>query len=164
MHRENNEPQQVIPQGAIWVKNYKLRQSIGNFISTRNVECNKCHSHFQSDLSEVEEQELNDVIVNHVMTVKLKAVREKFIAIFNPKKSLSTHPDFFLYVYQAYTGAPSVYPFPNASTESANRATFTAQGQGGIKPTPHHSTGTSQSQVGSFYKQDFGSGPGGKLG
>src|SRR3990167_5372199 len=147
MHQERKEvgrPQQTVAQGAIWVKNYKLRQSIANYISTRNIECTKCHHHFQADMSNVEEQELNETITNHVMTVKLKSVREKFIAIFNPRKSLSTHPDYLLYVYQAYTGAPSVYPFSNASSDTENRATFTAQGQEGHLASSNQIPGASQ--------------------
>ena|SRR3990167_7701262 len=122
------EKEKTIPQGAIWVKNFKLRQSIGNFISTKSVECPKCRNHFQDRLNEVQEEELNEVIVNHVMTVKLKVLREKFIAIYNPRKSLSTHPDYFLYVYQAHTGAPSVYPFSNTISSTTQGNSGLAQG------------------------------------
>jgi len=133
--------QQVTPQGAIWVKNFKLRDSISNFISTRNIECPKCKCHFQDDLDEIEQGELNETIINHVMTVKLKTVREKFIAIYNPKKSLSTHPDYFLYVYQAYTGAPAVYPFTTTTSKYENRGTESRQGQVNTRFDSHTSTG-----------------------
>ena len=136
--------QRVIPQGAIWIKNFKMRKAISNFISTRSIECPKCHCHFQDDLNNSQEQDLNETIVNHVMTVKLKAVREKFIAIYNPKKSLSTHPDYFMYVYQAYTGAPSVYPFSHSSSSSENRTTVTGQGQETTENTSNYTTGTSK--------------------
>ena len=134
-----------IPQGAIWVKNYKLRKTIANFVGTRDLECPKCHSHFQDDLSESEEQDLNETVINHVMTVKLKSVREKFIAIYNPKKSLSTHPDYFLYVYQAYTGAPAVYPFSNTSSAPTDRVDVTGKGQAESRISTDNTTGTYQS-------------------
>lgn len=117
--KENKETRESIPQGAIWVKNYKLRQSVMNFISTRDVECTKCHNHFQADLTPREEQELNDTIINQVMIVKITTLREKFIALCNPRKSLSYHPDYFVYCYQAYTGAPKVYPFTTTTTKTA---------------------------------------------
>ena len=106
-----------IPQGAIWVKNYKLRQSVATFISTKDVECPECHHHFNDVLSETQEAELYDTIVNQVMTVKIKILREKFIAISNTRKVVSTHPDYFLYVYQTHTGAPAVYPFASSTSK-----------------------------------------------
>lgn len=133
------EPKET--QGAIWVKNFKLRASISNFLSTRNIECPSCHSHFQDDLSEIEEESLNEAIVNHVLMVKVKALREKFIAIYNPRKSLSTHPDYFLHVYQAYTGAASVSPFaPSTSNASEGRVETTGRLEPSATST-HHSTG-----------------------
>lgn len=131
---------QTIPQGAIWVKNFKLRQSVSNFISTRSMECPACKCHFQADLSEPEEEELNETLVNHIMTVKVKALREKFIAIYNPRQSLSTHPSYFLYVYQAYTGASSVYPFASSSTNEATGTVASTQRQNNSLETPNIST------------------------
>ena len=138
-----------VPHGAIWVKNFKLRQSISNFISTRSVECPKCKSHFQDNLSESDEVELNDTIVNHVMTVKVKALREKFIAIFNPRKSVSTHPDYFLYVYQAYTGANSVYPFAPNSTNTTHGTVASNPGPQSTCTPPSYTTNLTGSVGGS---------------
>lgn len=137
-----NETSNSIPQGAIWVKNFKLRASISAFISTRDLECPGCKHHYQDELDEIEEGELNETIVNHVMTVKIKTVREKYIALYNPKKSLSTHPDYFLYVYQAFTGAPAVYPFNDGKSGAKDRNTVTIKGQDGVQPSPCDSTRT----------------------
>lgn len=136
---------ETIAQGAIWVKNFKLRQSVSNFISTRDLECPNCRHHFQLDLSEPEEESLNEAIVNHVMTVKIRSMREKYIAIFNPKKSLSTHPDYFLHVYQAFTGAPAVYPFTTKESDGTSRNFKPDEGQTGFNETSCTTTRACQS-------------------
>ena len=146
---------ETIPQGAIWVKNYRLRKNISNFISTRNIECPKCRAHFQDELTETQEADLNETVVNHVMTVKIKAMREKYIAIYNPKASLSTHPSYFLYVYQAYTGAPSVYPFTDSPAGQTDRVSVSiGQRQTSAGKDTRLTTGTYQSGIDSHRGED----------
>ena len=136
---------QVAPQGAIWVKNFKLRKAIADFISTMDVGCPKCTHHFQPTLSPNQEEDLNETVINHVMTVKIKAMREKYIAIFNPKKCLSTHPDYYLYVYQAFTGAPSVYPFNDKASQGAEGSNGRSEGHSSTHQSSYISSSTHKS-------------------
>ena len=138
---------ETVAQGAIWVKNFKLRQSISNFIATRALECPRCKHHYQDDLSETQEDSLNETITNHVMKVKIRSMREKYIAIYNPKASLPTHPNYFLYVYQAFTGAPAVYPFTSKEPFGTSRTFESKPGQTGFDETPCPPTGTHQSKT-----------------
>lgn len=124
--KEPRRTQAIQNEGGIWVKNFKLKKAVSDFVSTMDIDCPKCHTHFQHTMSEAQEADLNEALVNHVLVVKVRSLREKHIAIFNPKKCLSTHPDYFLYVYQAYTGAPAVYPFSTEKPDGAQRVAVEA--------------------------------------
>jgi|SRR3990167_99536 len=56
-------------------------------------------------------------------------IREKHIAIPNRKKTRPSQPDYFLHVYQPYTGASPVPPF------QARRSKETTRGSEGMEQT-----------------------------
>ena len=96
------------PVGAIWVKDFKLRESICEFLNRLKPVCEHCH---QLLSLEIDEPGLQQAIRSHTLSVKVKPLKEKFIAIENTRKRTATQPDYFLHVYQAYTGASPSYPF-----------------------------------------------------
>ena len=96
------------PVGAIWIKNWKLRDSITQFLGQSLVVCSHCH---EESHIEIDENALNQALKAHTLAIKVKSLKEKFIAIENTRKKKPTQPDYFLHVYQTHTGAAPAYPF-----------------------------------------------------
>ena len=103
------------PIGAIWVRGFKFRERLKKFLDEKKV------SYEDGELDEV-------FLASHTLSVKISDRKEKFIAIENGKKrgrpckcywqNGSFHqcrncakPDYFIHLYQAYTGANPEYPF-----------------------------------------------------
>lgn len=96
------------PVGAIWVKNWKLRDSIISFFKGQHQVCRGCGEEVSV---EFDEAALQEALKAHTLAVKVKILKEKFIAIENTRKRVPTQPDYFLHVYQTHTGADPTYPF-----------------------------------------------------
>ena len=92
------------PVGAIWIKNWKLKDSIIRFIEEKR--CSHCQSAYEVDV-----EGLNEAVKAHTLAVKVKSLKEKFLAIENTRKKDPKQPDYFLHVYQTHTGAAPSYPF-----------------------------------------------------
>ena len=122
------------PVGAIWVKDFKLRESLSEFINQLKPICDNCHCLINL---EIDEPGFKKAIKPNVLHVKIRQVqvppsesglektfktgqkvdvREKFIAIENTRKKTPTQPDYFLHIYQAHTGASVSYPFGTDKT------------------------------------------------
>lgn len=104
------------PVGAIWVKNFKLHESIREFVEAIRPICERCHA---TGSITFDSRSLNDAIKAHTMAVKVKSLKAKFIAIENSRKREPTQPDYFLHVYQTHTGATASYPFRVKPTEES---------------------------------------------
>lgn len=105
------------PVGAIWIRGYNLRERVKKMFEDHNVN--------------ITDGKLDEIFqTNHTLSVKVTALREKFIAIENKRKravdcscrvisgrkrlcNKCSNPDYFLHVYQEYTGAAPVFPFGN---------------------------------------------------
>ena len=108
------------PVGAIWIKNYKLKSAMLDYLNVRVIACPHCAHSFND---KVHESELDTVFRSHSMMVKVNLLKEKFIALQNSKKVKETNPDFFLHVYQASTGANPVYPFSSFTSRTEKMET-----------------------------------------
>ena len=104
------------PVGAIWVKNWKLMDSLRNFLNTVTPICKNCH---EPGTLEFSEKQLNEAIKAHTLAVKVKVLKEKFIAIENTRKHTPKQPDYFLHVYQTHTGAAVSSPFGDSKAEDS---------------------------------------------
>jgi hypothetical protein len=91
------------PIGAVWVRDRRyrarLREVLGELLGTSGAD------------PAVAEAEFKIAAQTKTLAVKVNALKEKFIAIENKSKSRATQPDFFLHVYQEYTGAAPNAPF-----------------------------------------------------
>ena len=96
------------PVGAIWAKNWKLLDSLTRFLGQTKAQCSFCH---QVSVIEIDQKALNEAIKAHTLAVKVKILKEKFIAVQNTRKKSPTQPDYFIHVYQTHTGAAPSYPF-----------------------------------------------------
>ena len=133
------------PIGAIWVKDFKLRDSLSEFINNLKPICENCH---QLIHLEIDEPGFKKAIKPNVLHVKIRQVqvppsesgldktfktgenvkvREKFIAIENTRKKTSTQPDYFLHIYQTHTGAAVSNPF--GAKETTTQVRYDSKGQ-----------------------------------
>ncbi len=130
MHNEFKDP-----VGAIWIRGWNLRERVKKMFEAHHVQ--------------IEESKLDEIFqTNHTLSVKVTSLREKFIAIENKRKravecncrvisgkkklcNKCSNPDYFLHIYQEYTGAAPVFPFGNDTTSSeAQKSEVGSSGQG----------------------------------
>jgi len=138
--------------GGMWIRGHRMTERILMALNYKQLACPSCSHRFHGNFSMSDIPELKRQSQMHTIAIKLKSMKEKYIAVENRDKHAKTDPDYFVYLYQPHTGAAPEYPFSltsqdgSASTEANVRVetkiTITGSPSAvhqGVKDPPHPS-------------------------